>query len=520
MNNIRLGRYQFPYQPHVKYLGVILDKKLTWKPFIESIITKCNKGINFLKLTTKTWWGADVKTTLIFYKAYIRSIIDYGCVMYGSANKCLLNRLDVIQRKALRICLGAMHSTPTEPLHVEALEPPLAIRREFLSNKFILKNFALNTSLLHKIAKLNSSDLCNKFWMKKPSPPLCSAFRDCHDLSNLDQLPSHDYNFFDMIVDTPIVIPSYSENPTVNANILNNVLEQFDNSTLIYTDASKTDSGTGGAYYIPSHAVERIFKLNSSCSIFTAEAIAIYEALLYIQQANFQSTIILSDSLSVLKAIEYTKSFSIKVNPYVIRIKNYISKINSSGRTVSFVWVKAHVGIQNNEHVDLLAKKSISAGGILNHKLSLMDSFSLLKKNSVLKWNYHWHLYCFTNPTRYTKIHPNIPKKLWHENFQVSRRYITTVTRLKFGHACYPAHLHKIGVFFSPNCEHCDTTADLDHIFFGCAKYQDSTNTLIKNIINNSGIMAPFCVLNLLAIGSKKIYTNLMDFIKTANIKL
>ena len=170
--NIQLAGFNFPFRSEITYLGVILDRKLTWKPFIESIKNKCIKGINFLKFVSKTWWGSDVKSALSFYKAYIRSIIDYGCTLYGSASKSLLNNLDVIQRKALRICLGAMKSTPNEALHVEALEPPLLIRRDFLSNKFLLKLNLCNTPLLQKISSLNTFDLTNSYWIKKPSP-LC-----------------------------------------------------------------------------------------------------------------------------------------------------------------------------------------------------------------------------------------------------------------------------------------------------------------------------------------------------------
>lgn len=120
---------------------MIIDRKLTWKPHIEHILNRCNRGMNFLKSISKTWWGADVSTSLLFHRSYIRSIIDYGCTLYGSASKNNLQKIDVFQNKALRICMGAMRSTPIEPLHVEALEPPLKYRRNHLSHKFLIKNY-------------------------------------------------------------------------------------------------------------------------------------------------------------------------------------------------------------------------------------------------------------------------------------------------------------------------------------------------------------------------------------------
>ena len=59
-------------------------------------------------MSTKTWWGADVQTALLFYKTYIRSILDYGCILYGSACNTLLKCLNVLQNTALRICLGSL----------------------------------------------------------------------------------------------------------------------------------------------------------------------------------------------------------------------------------------------------------------------------------------------------------------------------------------------------------------------------------------------------------------------------
>lgn len=71
-------------------------------------------------------WGAE-RDSITIYQALIRSTVDYGCMIYGSASESLLKKLDRIQYRALRICLGAVKTTPVNALLVEANEMPFEI---------------------------------------------------------------------------------------------------------------------------------------------------------------------------------------------------------------------------------------------------------------------------------------------------------------------------------------------------------------------------------------------------------
>lgn len=46
------------------------------------VLFKCEKGLNILRCAVSKKWGADVSTALAFYRSYIRSILDYGCILY------------------------------------------------------------------------------------------------------------------------------------------------------------------------------------------------------------------------------------------------------------------------------------------------------------------------------------------------------------------------------------------------------------------------------------------------------
>ena len=520
VNFINLQNHVIPFKKEVKYLGIFLDKKLTWKKHIEHIITKSEKGINFLRSIMRTWWGCDVQTSIIFYKSYIRSILDYGSILYGSACKSLLNKIDRVQYKALRVCLGAMRSSPVEALLVEALEPPLCLRRESLSAKFLFKHTFFNTDLIINIRKLNEYDLTNKYWLKKNSPPLCEAFRS-HNvaLNQIQTFHPTDYEYYSVIEPVTVKTPSFTNNALANSFILKEELSNFKDSILIYTDASKSLEGNGAAFYCPTLNVEHKYKINKECSIFTTEALAILEALNFVLVQNYLNFVIMSDSMSVLKTLSKTKPWSYKINSIIWNIRKLLRRLTLQKKCVTFVWVKAHTGLPGNEYVDWLAKDGIFNGTATDCYFHICDAQNILKITLKNKWNERWDNYRKSTQTRYSLILNKIPEKYWHKEIVASRRYITTIIRLKLGHACYPAHLNKIKVLATDLCDKCQVRSDLDHIFFECKKHTAQIQNLFDALFGLK-VNCPFNLLNLLSLDNPNIYNALIFFLNSINLKL
>ena len=87
---LKLNSTEIPIVEEHKFLGIIFDKKLTFKPHIKHLRSKCNKAIQLLRVIAHTDWGADKKNLLKLYRALIRSKLDYGAFIYGSARKSYL----------------------------------------------------------------------------------------------------------------------------------------------------------------------------------------------------------------------------------------------------------------------------------------------------------------------------------------------------------------------------------------------------------------------------------------------
>lgn len=75
-----------PFVDHTTYLGITLDPKLRWQPHTMSLISFGSRWANFLRAITGTWWGSHPLTLLLVYKSIIRSKLDYGCFLFGSAS--------------------------------------------------------------------------------------------------------------------------------------------------------------------------------------------------------------------------------------------------------------------------------------------------------------------------------------------------------------------------------------------------------------------------------------------------
>ena len=92
-----------------------------------------------LKVVGHTDWGADRKVLLQLYQALVRSKLDYGCIVYGSAAKSNLEELDPIHNAGLRLALGAFRTSPIPSLYTEANETSLKLRRLKLSLNYVIK---------------------------------------------------------------------------------------------------------------------------------------------------------------------------------------------------------------------------------------------------------------------------------------------------------------------------------------------------------------------------------------------
>ncbi|HMG39082.1 MAG TPA: reverse transcriptase domain-containing protein [Nitrososphaeraceae archaeon] len=478
---IKIDQDQIKMDSKVKFLGVIFDSKLSWKPHIDYIIEKCKKRLNLMRAISGYGWGACKKTLLTIYRALIRSILDYGDVAYSAACKSYLNKLSCIQTEALRLCCGAPKGTAASALQNECGELPLHLRRlqnsikfgtKILGSKFhpsanVMENhwtniYRTSDSREHSIytrtseffSSLNTSFIGPSF---PSAPPWCNKHVEV-DLT-LKKL-----------------VNKKTDHPEFLKQSALELISKYDSYIHIYTDGSKADSLVSAAFTVPSLDVDKKFRLCNNSSIYTAELTAIVETILWILNCECYNNCefaIFSDSLSVLTSIEqgYSQSRPALLNDLL----SHMSKLNNN--QVRFIWIPSHIDLTGNDRADTLAKEGLCIDHINStNYLEFQEIFTLIKLYIVNKWQLEYnddnrgHFYKSICPIVSTDIKYLEPYR--HKEVQISR--------LRLGVANTNQRLFMLKRHSSGLCDTCQVKDTIDHLLLDCKK-EDISN-LLRNI--------------------------------------
>ena len=143
--------FEIRCQDSLKYLGVILDSRLSWTPHIKYNVGRAMRAIRVLRALSRVSWGGGggvPSLLLLVYRGLVRAYLEWGSPLFAGACRASLGILDRAQYEALCVVLGCMRSTPIAVLLFESNELPLGLRPSLLGGRFILRNAASRGGLL------------------------------------------------------------------------------------------------------------------------------------------------------------------------------------------------------------------------------------------------------------------------------------------------------------------------------------------------------------------------------------
>lgn len=473
--NIVYDNNRLTVKNDVKFLGVILDSKLSGNQHCDYVVSKCERILNMMKCLTGVWWGAHPFSLRLIYNALIRSVLDYGSFLLQGSHITAFKKLDVVQHKALRLILGAMRSSPVNAMQVECAEPPLHLRRQFLCDKFLFKVYQhINHPLLPKLITLDDHVRVNRYWTNKPPICLIVSYRKLKNFTTQifrsDKLPLFFTPYEALTLYPNISYDLGLRKSDLEANHLFNYIrdEYWQNCNYIFTDASKVSKSGNvgvGVFHKQYNLIQQI-KLPPEATVFTGECFGIFKALEYIKLAKLNRTVIFTDSKSSLQAIQ---KYPFKLNhyyPILFDIRLKLHECHRLGLSVSLAWIPSHCGIRGNEKADQLAKDAVLCGDIHPYINYCHDLLTLPRIYLHDSWSSLWT--GGQKGRKYFAIQPHISLKPWFRNQEYSKTSISSIIRMRLGHVCTPAHLARLHIVTTDICECGEDVGDLDHIFFSC----------------------------------------------------
>ena len=124
---------ELEYHRNPVYLGVTLDRALTFSAHINKLRGKIGTRNNLIKKLATSKWGADPGTLRSSVLALCYSTAEYCAPVWSRSAHA--KRIDPLLNEACRIITGTLKPTPTSALHRLAGIAPPHIRRETISRK-------------------------------------------------------------------------------------------------------------------------------------------------------------------------------------------------------------------------------------------------------------------------------------------------------------------------------------------------------------------------------------------------
>lgn len=445
LQKIILFGKEMPLSKTVKYLGVILDSKLSMNAHLENLKNKASKTLWATKSMVSRTWGLKPYMMTWIYKQILTPRLLFGSICFWhrvSKSKKLQKILEQIQRLAMLMITGATKSTPTSALSVITNLPPLDIQ-----------------------IKGSAVACCNRLIKSKNWKPVAQSFGHAEIIKTYEKLKFTD----DDAIDREWFVKQRFDTIINDRSNWQKDLETAD-ATVWWCDGSVAQGRVGTGVYCPKLSTTKCIRLDDHSTIMQAEVLGISTCAeitkLLGYRLKHRRLLILSDSQAAIKAI----SRGIIESRMVKNCINALNDLENLNISVTVAWIPSHQGHLGNELADFLANQARLKENVDQSTPVPSSKWRTTLNDWVLKQaNSRWT--SSKNATFTKNFLPRYDIKTSNEIMKLNRKDLRIVTGFLTGHCCLNKFLYRIGRADSPQCRLCNdpqSNEDIKHFLLEC----------------------------------------------------
>jgi hypothetical protein len=161
---VHINDVQIPQENHVKYLGLHLDRRLTWHTNI--FAKRKQLGLSL----TKMYWllrrksKLSTNNKLIIYKAILKPIWTYGIQLWGTTSNPNIEILERFQSKVLRLIMDVPWYVSNSIIRKDLQIPTVKEEISHFSSLYAVRLCAHNNELIATLTEPQIHKRLRRYW--------------------------------------------------------------------------------------------------------------------------------------------------------------------------------------------------------------------------------------------------------------------------------------------------------------------------------------------------------------------